>query len=81
MHKQESDYHQKDVKEFIDENQESNKVLGVVFTMKDIANLKKESGAISKNDLIQRLADPPRKFRPSTNMNRTGHMTALNMTY
>ena len=52
-----------------------------MFTAKDIDELKRTSGAISKEDLMQRLADPPRKFRPSTNMNKSGNMTALKMTY
>lgn len=43
--------------------------------------MKKACGAASREELMQRLADPPRKFRPSTNMNSTGKMTALKLTY
>ena len=39
--------------------------------------MKKACGAVSREELMQRLADPPKKFRPSTNMNQSGKMTAL----
>ena len=43
--------------------------------------MKKACGAVSREELMQRLADPPKKFRPSTNMNQSGKMTALKLTY
>ena len=52
-----------------------------VFTRKDLKKLQSHSNAISREQLIQKLVDPPRRFRPSTNMNKTGQMTALRLTY
>lgn len=46
--------------------------LGMYFTSKEIQQMKKACGAQSKEELMQRLADPRQKFRPSTNMNNTG---------
>ena len=55
--------------------------LGQVFSQKEIKLLKQVNGALSKHDLIQKLEDPPRKFKPHTNMNKTGKMTTLKLTY
>ena len=51
------------------------------FSNKEVQLMKKACGAVSREELMQRLADPPRKFRPSTNMNNSGKMTALKLTY
>ena len=51
------------------------------FTAKEIQLMKKACGALSKEELMQRLADPPKNHRPSTNMNSTGNMQALKLTY
>jgi hypothetical protein len=55
--------------------------LGMYFTKKEIELLKGASGAVSREDLMQKLCDPPKIFRPSTNMNTTGNLTAINLTY
>lgn len=55
--------------------------MGMYFTSKEIQLMKKACGALSKEELMQRLADPPKKHRPSTNMNSTGYMQALKLTY
>lgn len=52
-----------------------------MFTPNEIKVLKQALGAISDNDLLQKLHDPPKQNRPSTNMNRTGGMQALKLTY
>mmetsp|Transcript_6174 Transcript_6174/g.9977 ORF Transcript_6174/g.9977 Transcript_6174/m.9977 type:complete len:82 (-) Transcript_6174:1880-2125(-) len=43
--------------------------------------MKATTGAQSNEELMQRLSDPQKKFRPTTNMNKTGNMTALRLTY
>lgn len=43
--------------------------------------LMKQLECSSKYELMQKLLDPPKKFKPSTNMNDSGKMTALRMTY
>ena len=43
--------------------------------------MRRELHATSRIDLLQRLADPPKKFRPSTNMNSSGKMIAVNLAY
>lgn len=55
--------------------------LGVCFTRKEIDLMKQAHGCQGREELVQRLADPPRPFRPTTNMNKTGKMTALRLTY
>ena len=55
--------------------------MGMYFTQKEIQLMKKACGALSKEELMQRLGDPPKKFRPSTNMNSSGNMAALKLTY
>ena len=55
--------------------------MGMYFSNNEVQLMKKACGAVSKEDLMQKLADPPRKFRPTTNMNNSGKMTALKLTY
>jgi hypothetical protein len=57
------------------------KILGQYFSHKEIEIINENLGALSKQDLVQKLVDPPKKFKPSTTMNRTGGMTTLKLTY
>jgi len=52
-----------------------------MFSQKQLRLMKHAMGAISDQELLQKLADPPKHNRPSTNMNKSGNLRALKLTY
>ena len=60
---------------------DASETIGQVFSAKDVRLMKRACNLDSDAQLVQRLVDPPKRHRPSTNMNRSGNMTCLRLTY